>query len=135
MDWRWGWWLVLWIAQIAQITQASAQGVHKCIAPGGAVIYQSAPCEPHAREAANWEAPADRAPSRETSRQTSSQRERERERPAARAGNTRIVRNASKPSACEQAKANRDSTLERVGLKRTFDLLSRLDEQVRNACL
>lgn len=51
-----------------------------------------------------------------------------------RTGSTRIARNAVKPSACEAAKANRDRTLERVGLKRTFDLLSRLDEQVRNAC-
>ncbi|HEY1142188.1 MAG TPA: hypothetical protein VGE88_18580 [Lysobacter sp.] len=45
-----------------------------------------------------------------------------------------IDRNAPRPSACEMAKSERDITLERVGLKRTFDLLSRLDEQVRKAC-
>jgi len=125
---QWGWWFALCCASV----QASPQSVHKCIGPDGAVIYQSAPCEPHSREAANWEAPVDPTPSREPPRAVSSQRERE--RPTARTGHARVVRNASKPSACEQAKANRDSTLERVGLKRTFDLLSRLDEQVRNAC-
>jgi len=126
---RWEWW---WFALCCACSQASAQGVHKCVAPGRAVIYQSAPCGPHSREAANWEAPVDPAPSREPAHPASSRRERE--RPPARTGHARVVRNASKPSACEQAKANRDSTLERVGLKRTFDLLSRLDEQVRNAC-
>ena len=113
-------------------THAAAQNVYKCVAADGVVSYQSAPCEHGAREAARWDAPPD-PPSR-LHQSVSSQ-----ERPASgprfmRTGSAHIARNAAKPSACEAAKVNRDRTLERVGLKRTFDLLSRLDEQVRNAC-
>jgi len=124
------WWLVLALWS----PHAMAQGVHKCVAPGGAVSYQDAPCEPQSREAANWEAPLDPAPRLEPRGASASRAVRFPESRMARSGSARIARAASKPSACEAAKANRDSTLERVGLKRTFDLLSRLDEQVRNAC-
>lgn len=40
----------------------------------------------------------------------------------------------SRPSACSQAKAHRERQLERLGLKRTFDDLSRIDAQVRTVC-
>jgi hypothetical protein len=129
------WWLVfaLWT------THAAAQDVHKCVAAGGAVSYQSEPCGRNSHDAANWEAPRDSSPSPERAHAPAAKSGRERapERGTARTGTARIARNARnapKPSACEAAKANRDSTLERVGLKRTFDLLSRLDEQVRKAC-
>ena len=127
-----GWWWVvaLWC------THTNAQSVHKCIAPGGAVSYQSAPCERPSREAANWEAPLDPPPSAQRRHVPSSRDVREpgSAHRASRTGSAYIVPKAPKPSACEVAKATRDRTLERVGLKRTFDLLSRLDEQVRNAC-
>ena len=112
-------------------THAAAQNVYKCVA-AGVVSYQSAPCEHGAREMARWDAPPD-PPSRV--HQPASGLERRASEPrTTRTGTAHIARNAVKPSACEAAKANRDRTLERVGLKRTFDLLSRLDEQVRNAC-
>lgn len=120
------WWLVLALCN----AHAMAQGVHKCVATGGAVTYQDTPCE-HAREAANWQAPVDPTPS--PPRAPASRPERATE-PRARTSRAHLVRTAPKPSACDVAKANRDSTLERVGLKRTFDLLSQLDEQVRKAC-
>jgi len=111
---------------------AAAQNVYKCVAASGVVSYQSAPCEHGAREAARWDAPPD-PPSR--LHQSVSSQERHASEPRfTRTGSAHIARNAAKPSACEAAKVNRDRTLERVGLKRTFDLLSRLDEQVRNAC-
>ena len=44
------------------------------------------------------------------------------------------TRRAAAPSACEAAKAKRKATLDRVGLKRTFDLLSQLDNEVWSAC-
>ena len=113
-------------------THADAQNVYKCVAAGGVVSYQSAPCEHGARETARWDAPPD-PPSR--LHQSVANPERHASEPRfTRTGSAHIARNAVKPSACEAAKANRDRTLERVGLKRTFDLLSRLDEQVRNAC-
>ena len=36
--------------------------------------------------------------------------------------------------ACAQARRQREDTLERVGLARTYDLLQRLDEMVDQAC-
>ena len=35
---------------------------------------------------------------------------------------------------CKAAKSARESTLRAVGLSRTYDLLQKLDEQVREAC-
>ncbi|MGN6153922.1 MAG: hypothetical protein ACTHOH_18245 [Lysobacteraceae bacterium] len=49
----------------------------------------------------------------------------------------RIVRTATPkraPDPCRVAKDRRDSELKRVGLKRTFDQLSRLDGDVWDAC-
>lgn len=116
-------------------TYAMAQGVHKCVTPTGAVSYQSESCSGNAREVTNWEAPSD--PSPPGPQNPSSSRpggERSAVHRSVRPGRARIFRGASRPSTCEMARADRDATLERVGLKRTFDLLSRLDEQVRKAC-
>ncbi len=38
------------------------------------------------------------------------------------------------PDACARARERREATLERVGLKRNFDLLSKLDADVRSVC-
>jgi len=127
---RWGW---IWLVFALCSAQAMAQGVHKCMAPGGAVSYQDAPCEAPLHEADNWKAPPDPPPA---ARQRSPEAPSLQRQPVARAvrsGSTRIARTPA-PSACEAARANRENTLERVGLKRTFDLLRRLDEQVRKAC-
>ena len=40
----------------------------------------------------------------------------------------------AKPNACARAREKREVTLERVGLKRNFDLLSKLDADVRSVC-
>lgn len=45
---------------------------------------------------------------------------------------TRTTR--SKPDACAKARDKREATLERVGLKRNYDLLSKLDADVRRVC-
>ena len=128
--WAWAWGLVLALA----CTHASAQSVHKCVAKGGTVSYQSAPCEKGTREAAQWEAPPDPPSKPERARSAGSERTGKTQAYPVRTGSSHIVRNTARPSTCDAAKANRDRTLERVGLKRNFDLLSRLDEQVRNAC-
>lgn len=112
--------------------QAAAQNVYKCVAPGGLVSYQSAACEQGARETARWDAPPD--PPSPVRPHASGAERRTPGSPASRTARAHIARDQAWPSACEAAKTNRDRTLERVGLKRTFDLLSRLDEQVRNAC-
>lgn len=139
---RKGWWLVcaLWSAQ------GAAQTVHKCVMADGTASYQSLPCDGPAREAARWDAPPEPPPSAEQLATLALLREHgraESEFLSRRAGTgrresgasrTQVIRAAGRPSSCDAARATRDQTLERVGLKRTYELLSRLDEQVRKAC-
>lgn len=120
---------------------AGAQQVYKCIAADGAVSYQSAACEAGSREAKAWQARPEPPPTAAQQRELEEKRRRDREESAflsRRAGTdgraARIRASAPQASACDAAKAQRQRTLDAVGLKRTFDLLSRLDEQVRNAC-
>ncbi|MDR0181853.1 DUF4124 domain-containing protein [Lysobacter arvi] len=123
---------ILWLLMALPCTLAVAGSVHKCVGPNGVASYQDVPCGRDMREATHWEAPSDPPPSN-AAPPSAPVRERASARPA-RSPGSRVVRSEARPSECEAAKANRDRTLERVGLKRTFDLLSRLDEQVRNAC-
>jgi len=47
-------------------------------------------------------------------------------------GSTRTPR--ARPDACARAREHRESTLERVGLKRNYDLLRNLDAEVHRVC-
>ncbi len=125
---------------------ASAQSVYKCIDRHGATSYQSAPCDHADRTARQWDAPPDPPPSAEQLRARAAQREHDRaesdylSRRAGTYGNTAArasgttVRTPSRGNACEAAKAHRERTLAAVGLKRTFDLLRKLDDAVYDAC-
>lgn len=132
------------LASVASV--ASANTVHKCIGPGGAVSYQDAPCAPGFREGGNWTADPEPAPTpaQMQARERRQQQDRaESDFLSRRAGTdrsggnraqaSRVIRSPA-PSACEAARARRQKTLDNVGLKRTFDLLRKLDEQVRDAC-
>lgn len=124
--------------------EVRAQSVHKCVGGDGAVSYQSGPCPAGSREAKSWQAPPDPPPDARRQRELEEKRRRDREESeylSRRAGTDRAPgaarsRTASTPtaSACEAAKAQRQRTLDGIGLKRTYDLLTRLDEQVRQAC-
>lgn len=121
---------------------ASAQQVYKCMGRDGAVSYQSAACANGTREAKAWQAPPEPPPTAQQQRLLEEKQRRDREESAylsRRAGTDRMAvrvrsREPHAASACEAAKAQRQRTLDTVGLKRTFDLLSRLDEDVRRAC-
>jgi hypothetical protein len=135
-----------WLACALWSTQGAAQTVHKCVLADGATSYQSLPCAGSAREAVRWDAPPDPLPSAEQLAKLAMLREHgraESEFLSRRAGTgvrggdtsrTHRVPAAGRPSSCDAARATREQTLERVGLKRTYELLSRLDEQVRKAC-
>ena len=124
---------------------ASAQSVYKCIDRAGATSYQSAPCDVGARTAGAWDAAPEPPPSAEQLRARAAQRDRDRaesEYLSRRAGTDGAgARRASAASvrtprnnACENAKAHRERTLAAVGLKRTFELLRKLDDAVYEAC-
>lgn len=127
------------------VSAANAQQVYKCVG-GKNVSYQSAPCGATQIVARRWDAKPDPEPSAEELRQLQLKRERERAESAqpSRAAGTDRARSVhrsrqsgnvrSSMSRCDAAKARREAKLKSVGLKRTFDLLRKLDELVHEAC-
>ena len=116
--------------------QATAQEIHTCIDSKGIKSYQNAPCDPgqHTASVRSYLAkPEDPAVA---ARSAAIQQEMDRRnRPS---GKATVVRTANRrpagPTPCQAAKAKREATLKRVGLKRNFDLLSRLDSEVWDVC-
>lgn len=131
---------------LALCADAPAQVIYKCVGRDVATSYQSQPCTKDAREARTYEASPEPPPTAEQLRALEQRRARERAESAflsRRAGTdrraverSRIVRERAIDStgACEAAKAARQQALDAVGLKRNYELLSRLDASVRNAC-
>jgi hypothetical protein len=115
---------------------AMAQEIHTCIDAKGINSYQNVPCASDLRTASvrSYESkPEDLAL---TARTTAIQQEMDRRNRTS--NKVAVVRIASTRRAgltsCQAAKAKREATLKRVGLKRNFDLLSRLDSEVWELC-
>lgn len=132
---------VLIVLFMILVAPAKAQQVYKCVKDKD-VSYQSAPCDATQTVARQWDATPDPEPSGEDARR----REHAESMRPSRATGMQRTRSAStsrqrnhgtrKPgmSPCDAAKARREAKLNAVGLKRTFDLLRRLDETVHQAC-
>ena len=105
--------------------------VYRCVDAGGAVSLQSQPCGPGQRTTRAVPAPPDIEPRRAPLTRPA---------PVASNGGGWSGPSASQwqrqqqQARCAQARAEREATLERVGLRRDFDLLRRLDDMVREAC-
>jgi hypothetical protein len=115
---------------------AVAQRIHICVDARGARSYQNLPCAADQRTASvrPYETkPEDPALAARTA--AIQQEMDRRNRPS---GKATVVRAASArragPTPCQAAKIKREATLKRVGLKRTYDLLSRLDSEVWELC-
>ena len=117
--------------------QAAAYTVHVCEDGRGHRTYQDAPCGRDGRSVGSRSyAIASHDPALAAHRRAI---EAEMDRRNRGDGRVRIVRTpaARKPAAvdpCRAAKAKRQAELKRVGLKRTFDLLRRLDDEVWDVC-
>lgn len=129
--------LALIAACLLPAATASAQEIHTCIDAKGRKSYQNMPCAPEQRTAAvrryekRSEDPALAA------RTVAIQQEMDRRnRPGGKATVVRSggTRRAAGPTPCQAAKAKRKATLDRVGLKRNFELLSQLDSEVWEVC-
>ncbi len=129
--------LALIAACLLPAVQASAQEIHTCIDAKGRKSYQNMPCAPEQRTASvrRYEAkPEDPAIA---SRIAAIEKEMDRRNHSS--GKATIVRTggarrAAGPTPCQAAKAKRKATLDRVGLKRNFELLSQLDSEVWEVC-
>lgn len=140
---------LIWMIVFLLAPAARAQQVYKCIS-GVDVSYQSAPCAAAQTLVRQWEAVPEPAPTAAALRLRQQQREQARadsewlsraaghavgtERSRATRGNRRSDNRSPALSRCDAAKARRESRLKSVGLKRTFDLLRKLDDSVHEAC-
>ncbi len=135
--------MVSMVSLIFIASNASAQQVYKCVR-GSEVSYQSAACDETQKIVRQWNATPEPTTDGLRQRQQKSQRDRPetvRLSHAAGTGRTRSVGNQRNPtgrkssmSRCDAAKARRAAKLESIGLKRTFDLLRKLDDAVNAAC-
>jgi hypothetical protein len=128
----------------ATSTPVAAQSLHQCIDRQGHVSFTSEPCAPGQKT----QKVVDATPERMTPERAAYLEQRRRQDEANSAYLRRLAghdrplqpmgRRASpadsKASRCQAAKARRDATLRRVGLRRTFTLLRELDEAVYQAC-
>ena len=122
---------------------ASAQTVYKCVGARGATVYQDEPCPQGARADKAWDGTAHQTTPEQQRANDARIRLTEQQLAARRARQTSSgsYRSSSAPTAsdsrhrrCEAAKRNRDVQLERIGLRRTYDILQRLDAAVYEAC-
>lgn len=117
---------------------AAISAIHVCVDRSGAVSYQSVPCGAgqRTREVRAFRAVA--VDPQLLGRTREIEREMDRRNHIARSvggGRSSAGRNrAAAPNPCMVAKEQRKRELARVGLKRNFDLLSRLDGAVWDAC-
>ncbi|MFZ5656417.1 MAG: DUF4124 domain-containing protein [Pseudomonadota bacterium] len=124
-------WMLALPALVGALSPAGAQTVQKCRAADGTVRYQSAACAPGERVLATWDAEPDpampaAAPSVPTRAESTAPRRR---RPAYRRAASRVD-----VDPCRAAKERRDAIERRVGLARTYELLSALQRDVYEAC-
>lgn len=111
----------------------SAGNLYRCVSRSGHVSYQAMSCPSDQRTDRRIEFTWEPAPAAATVRRS--------ERTAAvgaksRVARTPVIRSNREPKAspCAHAKAQRERELERLGFKRTFDDLSRIDAKVRAVC-
>lgn len=111
---------------------ASAGTVYRCVGPAGQVSYLAMPCAAGQRMDRSIEfAAVPDSPMMATSRHQRSGSASGRPLPRLRRGGEAP---GSRPDPCLQARTKREQQLEQLGLRRTFDELSKLDEPVRKAC-
>jgi hypothetical protein len=116
----------------ASVVTNALHMVYRCVGKGGAVSLQSQPCAADQRVTRAIYAPPEaeraRRPTVVSSAPTQSSTYYGSGTSAA------DDQRAQRQAACANAKANREDTLRSVGLKRTYDLLQRLDAMVYEAC-
>lgn len=125
--------LCLWMAW-----PASAQSVYKCTDGAGGHLYQSQAC-PDGAPLRSWDTVSGPVP---TSAATPSTRpaaapQRLSQTPAPRVATPSSPRAARQPDAharCLAARASRESALHKLGTRRRYDDLRRLNERVSAAC-
>ncbi len=133
-----------WLVLLPAAGIAQAQEIHRCVDRGGRVSLQGAPCAPNQRLTHTTHvAAAERRPDIEArNAQVAAEMDRRNRRqgavtrPSSASHGRRATPSESqrRSADCSAAKARRDALLRQAGLRRTFDLLRRLDDAVHRAC-
>lgn len=132
---------IAWLAMFA-CGLASAQQVHKCVGRDGVASYQNSPCAASQRHVKSWDVPAEPQPTLAAAGETHRPRVAD-PRPRSHQPRTKRARGGAQAhliaidgggARCDAAKRQRERAIAHAGLRRDFDLLSRLDERVREAC-
>ena len=113
-----------------------AEALNKCISGSGAVSWQTTPCARGMRMVKSIEYTPDPPTPLLAHQQVRTSVKISKSRVATGyRGSARTTRRARpKHNPCARARERREATLQRVGLKRNFDLLSKLDADVRSVC-
>lgn len=109
-----------------------ASMVYRCVNRKGDVSLQSEPCAPDQKTTRAIHAPPEPESIRRSPAQPAAQQARTNDYAYQRA--PVVTDRDRRVRQCEIAKRERDATLARVGLSRTYDLLQRLDNMVYEAC-
>lgn len=109
---------------------ANAATIHQCLGADGGTVWRDSACVRGERTMRSWDAPADPPVALRPARATAGTSQRPRRVSARRA---RAVA-AAAPDPCRAAKDRRDAIERRVGLARTYELLSALQREVYDAC-
>lgn len=134
----------LLLSASSALLPAWGQTVQKCTGSDGHVTFTSSACPDGQRQAATYDATpevmtAERAAALEHRRRQEDANSRYLEAQARGGTMHPPGHRQSRPAVdsragCDSAKAHRDATLRRVGLRRTHDLLRKLDDRVYEAC-
>lgn len=133
------WMLALLLLVCTQMMPARAEQLYRCLARDGAVSYQAQPCAATMRLDRVVEyrpEPAITAPQATASSHQAPTKLRKLHPSMYRSMKNPRWHRAAATAAdrCRAAQAGRSAALERLGLKRTYAQLSRLDAKVRAAC-
>jgi hypothetical protein len=120
------------------VLPASAQSLYKCRDAAGGIVYQSQVCA--GATLRRWEIAELRPPPAATRPVQTTRKARPARSYAARGGSLRAApRRSAAPrddrhARCLAARAQRETTLARLGLQRRYDDLRRLNDAVSSAC-
>lgn len=136
-----GTWAPVWAQQSGEL--------RKCVLPDGTLSFQQAPCDPGSRQLSSRSYVSEPPPTTEQMRARAAREKAGRIESAelsrragtapGRGGGTgggimHRVAIAKDDVACQRARLRREQRLEAVGLKRTYDLLRALNDEVARAC-
>ena len=113
---------------------ARADIMYRCVGKGGAVSYQDYPCDKGSKVAGQLSSRRSRCLAIDRYEVWFSPSQLRRCLPREAWPQGAYLPIDPNTQACNSAKAYREQTLKQVGLRRTCELLQRLDENVRRAC-